>query len=1093
MLLTSCEGDFLESFDLTGLNSRLDDLEKRVVKLEKMCEEFNTNITSLQSIVNAIEVGDYVTSVTPLQQNGREVGYVISFSKGNSVTVYHGKDGTDGKDGADGKDGVDGKDGHAPIIGVGKDTDGIYYWTLDGEWLLDGEGKKVKAVGTDGADGENGKDGEDGKDGVDGENGEDGKDGADGKDGVTPKLKIEDEFWYISYDDGISWNKLGKATGEDGEDGADGTDGTGTGSMFTGVDYVTSKDYVVFTLADGTELKLPTWSAFEALQIRCNEINTTIDAVKALIGSIDSLDYITDIEPYVQNGLVVGYIIKFHKKAPIVIYNNVNPIIGVRKDTDGLYYWTFNGEWLKDAAGNKVLANGDSYETPQVKAEDGFWLISTDGGKTWAQFCKITNDSIQVVDGVTITQDALYVSFTFPNGEVIRVSRQPITQDVVAIPFADMEVKRICVANWDKDGDGELSFGEAAEVKSLGTVFKNNTKIQNFNELSFFTGIVELSSTFYGCSNLFTVGIPESVKKLGNPFTSCTNLKTIHIKSIEFWCNLDHGYQGSLNNFEELYVDGKLTTEIIIPESVETISNYAFYGFAGVKSVTVPGSVKEIPDYAFSNCDNLENVVLAEGIEVIGKGAFGHCDKLNSITLPRSVKTIGDFTFSGCARLANVVLGNGLNTVGAGAFRGCDNIKSVHADNLESLMKISYYEQDSCPLFFAEELYAGGELLGETLTIPDGVERIEKFSLAGLTQVKKIVWGKNLKTICDGAFYGCGGLEDVVIPEGVTDIGSKAFYGCNGLKSFTLPDSIRRMGKEMFGDYVSAKLYVNSFKTWCSIHFETWTCNPLYYGKIQLYIDNEPIASTLAIPDDVANISSYAFYNLDSVTELIIGNGVTEIGPYAFLNCDNIRTVKLGDNVHTVGSFAFSDCTNLIAVYVDSIEHWCSINWTNYSSTNPLSLNDEARLYVNGKLTTDIVIPDTVTEILPHAFYGYDHLKSVVLNNNIDCIGKYAFGNCKNLSSITIPENTLLINERAFEYCSALKSVYCESELPPLLRSRVFYGTHNEMKIYVPEASVEWYKADKNWKDYASSIVGYDFSGDSGEENKPNEGVQGEL
>ena len=88
----------------------------------------------------------------------------------------------------------------------------VYYWTLDGEWLTDERGDKIKAEGTDGKDGADGEDGSDGNDGQDGTN---------GKDGITPQFKIENDYWFISYDNGDTWTQLGKATGEDGKDGRD--------------------------------------------------------------------------------------------------------------------------------------------------------------------------------------------------------------------------------------------------------------------------------------------------------------------------------------------------------------------------------------------------------------------------------------------------------------------------------------------------------------------------------------------------------------------------------------------------------------------------------------------------------------------------------------------------------------------------------------------------------------------------------------------------------------------------------------------------------------------------------------------------------
>ena len=205
--LSSCK------YDDDNLWSSVHGLEDRVAKLEELCKQMNTNISSLQTIVTALQNNDYVTGVTPVMQGGKEVGYTITFSKSNPITIFHGKDGINGS-------------GHTPAIGVKQDADGIYYWTLDGEFIIV-DGQKIKAQGTDGNDGA------------------DGSDGTNGKDGITPKLEIREGYWWVSYDNGTNWTQLGKATGEDGKDGTDGKDGDS-------IKITQDENNVYFELADGT-------------------------------------------------------------------------------------------------------------------------------------------------------------------------------------------------------------------------------------------------------------------------------------------------------------------------------------------------------------------------------------------------------------------------------------------------------------------------------------------------------------------------------------------------------------------------------------------------------------------------------------------------------------------------------------------------------------------------------------------------------------------------------------------------------------------------------------------------------------------------
>ena len=199
----------------------VEDLDERVETLEMLCAEMNTNITSLQTIVDVLQSNDFITSIVEIKKDGKVVGYTITFGKHDPITIYHGQD---GKDGQNGQNGADGKDGITPVIGVAQDTNGVYYWTLNGEWLLDDNGNKLPVSG---------------------------KDGQNGTNGTMPQLKIEEGYWYVSYDNGVTWTQLGKAIGEDGEKGDKGDTGD---SMFQSV--TQDENYVYFTLADGTVIKI---------------------------------------------------------------------------------------------------------------------------------------------------------------------------------------------------------------------------------------------------------------------------------------------------------------------------------------------------------------------------------------------------------------------------------------------------------------------------------------------------------------------------------------------------------------------------------------------------------------------------------------------------------------------------------------------------------------------------------------------------------------------------------------------------------------------------------------------------------------------
>ena len=438
VLVGSCQ-----KFDPTDIWDNIHSLDERVTSLEEQCRRMNSNIEALQTIVAALQNNDYVTSVTPIYEGVTEIGYVITFSKGGKATIYHGKDGAKGEQGEKGEQGDKGDAGATPIIGVAKDTDGVYYWTLNGNWLVDVTGNKIPTTGKDGADGVQGEAGATGPQGPQGEA---------GKDGITPQLKIENGRWLVSYDNGQSWVDVGQATGDQGpqgetgatgpqgpqgEQGVQGNPGVSGDSMFADIDYSSSSDYVVFVLSNGQQFKIPTWSAYEALKEQCEQMNFNIEALQTVVAALQNNDYVTSVTPIYEGVTEIGYVITFSKGGKATIYHGkdgakgeqgekgeqgdkgdagATPIIGVAKDTDGVYYWTLNGNWLVDVTGNKIPTTGkdgaDGVQgeagatgpqgpqgeagkdgiTPQLKIENGRWLVSYDNGQSWVDVGQATGD-----------------------------------------------------------------------------------------------------------------------------------------------------------------------------------------------------------------------------------------------------------------------------------------------------------------------------------------------------------------------------------------------------------------------------------------------------------------------------------------------------------------------------------------------------------------------------------------------------------------------------------------------------------------------------------------------------------------------------
>ena len=766
LLLLGCS----DKYDDSALRNDLNDLENRVAKLEDLCKQMNTNISSLQTIVTALQNNVYVTGTTPLMKDGKEIGYTITFSKGNPITIYHGKDGQDGEDGT------------TPTIGVKKDTDGVYYWTLNGEFIVVDDGK-IQAEG---------------------------KDGTNGTNGTTPQFKIENDYWFVSYDNGANWTQLGKATGED---------GVGGDSMFSGVDYETSTDYVIFTLSNGTQIKLPTWSAFEALQRLCNETNTNLSALQTIVTALQNNDYITSVDPLTENGKVVGYTIKFAKSNPIVIYNGKDgadgntPVISVKKDTDGIYYWTLDGEFIV-VDGQKIKAQGTDGNngadgsdgvTPKLEIREGYWWISYDNGTNWSQLGKATGEDGKDADSIKITQDENNVYFELADGTVITISKTG--QSTEFIQFKDLEVKKLCCLNWDTDHDNELSYQEAATIVSIGTVFKGNTTIVSFNEFQYFNGITDISNAFQGCTNLWEITLPDNLSTIGDAaFANCKSLNSI-----------------------------------ILPENIVSIGDSSFIS-CPLSNITIPINTTKVGASAFRNCSKLGQIKILGNIETIDEHAFENCFSLQGIELPQSITTIGISAFKNCTSLQSVIfaercnltkiagdLSNSQTYPQNGVFYNCTSLTSITIPaNVEIIEATAFMNCKALSTLLFEPnsklQIIGGNIHAEALK--DGYGKLDAYgAFTNCTLLTSIQIPISVIEIECAAFYNCTSLNSVIFEEGAhintiggggiypyygESYGGGAFSKCISLQSIDIPQSITKLEAFAFSESGLKSIYIRA-------------------------------------------------------------------------------------------------------------------------------------------------------------------------------------------------------------------------------------------------------------------------------------------
>ena len=866
LLLFGCS----KEYDDSALRNDLSDLENRVAKLEELCKQMNTNISSLQKIVDALQDNLSISKVEQISD-----GYIIHFSDGSTATIKNGKD-----------------SGTIPVIGVRKDTDGCYYWTLDGEWLTDEKGNKVKAQGTDG------KDGVDGEDGNDGADGEDGTDGTNGKDGITPQLKIENGRWMLSMDDGKTWTDIGQATGADGKDGVDGTDGEdgvdgkdGTNGIFKSV--TEDDDNVYFTLEDDSVITIPKSDnskfaiAFDTTDIAILNGGES----KTISYTITDATENTVVKAIAQDEWKVKVNATSTDKGTITI-TAPNPIV--------------ESEIL-------VFANDGSYHTVmvslncmqgQINIADNS-IDATPAGGT--QEIKLTTNLDYTVE---IPDDAQSWLSLAPETRALR-------EDIIAFNISANEgIQRFAtVALRDEQGN----ILQTIIFRQLGTCTEIHveTKGELENELAGYD--------YANIESLKITGVLNDVDFLFI-YRMMPNLKDLDISEVNITALPTQAFYNSKN-----------VKNLILPNTLATIGEEMFYQ-SKLKTVVIPANVTTIGGSAFKNCSSLATVTFEQGSQlktIAGGyfsggssyyGAFSNCTALTSIEIPASVETIEATAFKGCSKLATVTFeeGSQLKTIAGGYY---------------SDSKFNYYYGvfSDCPITFIE--------------IPASVETIEAAAFKGCSKLATVTFEKDsqLKTIGGGysysnyygAFSDCP-ITSIEIPASVTTIEASAFYDCSSLTTVTfekgsqlktisydafsdcpitsieIPASVTTIGTSAFANCSSLATVTfekgSQLKTIAGGYY-----SGTFYGCTAL--------TSIEIPASVETIEAAAFFICSSLATVTfekgsqlktIGGGYSEstFSSYygAFSDCTALTTIEIPASVETIEAAAFKGCSSLATV-----------------------------------------------------------------------------------------------------------------------------------------------------------------------------------
>lgn len=605
----------------------------------------------------------------------------------------------------------------------------------------------------------------------------------------------------------------------------------------------------------------------------------------------------------------------------------------------------------------------------------------------------------------------------------------PVNPDPPAegiIQFKDPAVKALCVANWDRNGDGELSVAEAADVMDLGRVFESSD-IMSFNELAYFTNLRVCS--FALCHKLSEVKLPDSIIQItASGFSECWELKLTSLPK-----NLTQIGEYAFHQCKNV----RFTS---LPDGLETIGWCAFAGADNIALTELPSNLISIGSVVFEGKQSVLPEDLPASLKMIGARAFGKIRNFNPKSIPSGVSEIGDGAFDGCEALSWTKLPDYLVRIGENTFRNCWHLAVTELPS--GLREIGNNAFENCYLLNITEL-------------PDG-----------------------LFTISDGAFKNCG-IKNLSIPASVDHIGTGAFYGCypsivkiyaseppkmldtylgNRAETIYVPkQSIQKYetaanwskwkGKYKAlsdddtpepptPDEKNIQFEDSAVKAICVSNWDKDGDGELSYEEaadvrtigsafsrstdIRSFKEFEYFTGLTAVPNDgfsgckylidfklpakVIRIGNSAFSGCPNLCLTQLPDGLEDIGHSAFAGCGNIRLNSLPETLRSIGAYAFSHCDNV-----------------NLTKLPPLLTSIEIGTFEGSNGVLPEELPSGLVSIGPSAFRCITKLNLKKLPDGLTFIGLQAFEECETLALTELPSGLTTIELRAFNRCGNLK------------------------------------------------------------------------
>ena len=755
---------------------------------------------------------------------------------------------------------------------------------------------------------------------------------------------------------------------------------------------------------------------------------------------------------------------------------------------------------LAGRPGNEGTGNeGTENESPGNEGKGGEEQVSGESG-------------VPGVSGISGTGSETGVSEP-PPVEQFNVEVPEGTKEIPSHAFANLgSVKSVTIpASVTEIGDGafagcteitDVTVPEAVLELGLGNVFPDS--LETIEKVTVVGGVAGIGdSAFEGCSSLTDLEIPDGISSIGNrAFLGCGGLADFEIPDgvgsigdyAFFGCGglTSVAIPGSVTNIgcmafgdcreltsidvsegNPIYksVSGLLLTkdgrtlvagangDVVIPDGVVEIGDYAFYFFRGLESVAIPGSVSSIGAFAFRGCSEVGSLTIPECVSRIAFDAFDGCSGIKRLNIGQAVLDMGVTNAfpSAYASIEDVTIIDGSKRIPANAFARCAELKSVNIPSSVSAVEAGAFER----------CYKISSIVVPQSVLDFGLKNLFPHIVA----VADVTILDSATRITSGAFDGCKGICSLAIGSGITNIDAMAFSSCRKISSLVVPQLVLDLG----------------FDTLFSVQIaDTMESVTILDGATNIpdFAFSSCVGSlgSVTIPAGVTNIGQYAFFYCDRLAEIDIPESVVSIGYRAFCDCKSLRTITIPDGVAKIRTETFAGCKSLeslaIGAGVDFVapllfdcecrnfrEFNVSPDNAVYRSMSGLLVEKETKRLLSVPCgLARVNVPEGVRQMSDDAFLN-SHAESVHIPASVTNIEHLAFLPCLDVVSFTVAEGNsfyssesgLLLNKAKNLVISGPKAA--ESAVIPESVTRIgeyaFSGASSLLSVYLPDGLKE--------------------------------------